>query len=135
MPNPVIDTGFASATEAHQHYARRLSLETDCADVFVALQAPSPGFVLVDTRSPDAYAERHVAAAVSIPNSELTAERLAEFAPDTRFVTYCWGPHCNGATRGAAKLAGLGFEVKEMLGGMWGWEQEGYPFEGNGAQQ
>ena len=42
------------------------------------------------------------------------------------FVTYCWGPHCNGATRAARALAGLGYPVKEMIGGIAGWRAEGY---------
>ena len=44
-------------------------------------------------------------------------------------VTYCTGPACNAATKGAAALASLGFRVKEMLGGIEAWEREGYPIE------
>jgi rhodanese-related sulfurtransferase len=128
MPNPVTEPGFARPDDARDHYLRRLTLETDCADVSVALQSGDAGFVLVDTRSAQAYADRHVPGAVTIPNAEMTPDRLSEYPTTTRFVTYCWGPHCNGASRGAAHLAGLGFAVKEMLGGMWGWEQEGHAF-------
>jgi rhodanese-related sulfurtransferase len=139
MSSPIVEPGFASPEETLAHYSRRLTLETDCADVFVAMQSGDAGFVLVDTRNPAAYAERHVPGAVSIPNAEMTAERLAGYPPDTRFVTYCWGPHCNGACKGAANLARLGYRAKEMLGGMWGWEMEGYPFSSQqpaaGSQQ
>ena len=120
---------FAPADVAAAHYARRLRLETDCADVHAAYAAGDPGFVLVDTRASSAYAERHVPGAVSIPNNELTRERLAEFGPSAQFVTYCWGPHCNGACKGAATITSFGFRAKEMLGGMWGWEMEGYDFD------
>jgi len=129
MTNPVSGPGFATAAESLAHYTNRLSLETDCADVFAARQQDDPGFVLVDTRSVDDYTASHVPGAVSIPNAEMTVERMADYPPDTRFVTYCWGPHCNGACRGAANLAGLGFQVKEMLGGMWGWEMEDFAFD------
>ena len=44
-------------------------------------------------------------------------------------VTYCWGPGCNGATRAALTLAGLGFRVREMLGGFEYWAREGLPVE------
>jgi len=119
---------FAAPTDVADHYERRLRMETDCADVYGAMQTGDPGFVLIDTRSVDAYAERHVPSAVSIPSPELTAASLAEFGADARFVTYCWGPHCNGAAKGAARIARLGYPAKEMLGGMWGWEMEGYAF-------
>jgi rhodanese-related sulfurtransferase len=119
---------FALPEVAAGHYARRLELETDCADVYAAMAGGHPGFVLIDTRAAEAYAARHVPGAVSIPHSDLSADRLAEHGADARFVTYCWGPHCNGACRGAARIAALGYRVKEMLGGMWGWEMEGYDF-------
>ena len=120
---------FAAPAEAAAHYGRRLELETDCADVHAAMATGDPGFVLVDARAPEAYAERHVPGAVSIPHAEMTSDRMDVYPPDTRFVTYCWGPHCNGACKGAARLASLGYPVKEMLGGMWGWEMEGYAFD------
>lgn len=44
-------------------------------------------------------------------------------------VTYCWGPGCNGATRAALTLARLGFEVREMIGGIEYWIREGLPVE------
>ncbi len=119
---------FATPAETAAHYARRLSLETDCADVHTAMQRGQPGFVLIDTRSPDAYAVRHLPGAISLPTAQITADRLAEFPPGSRFVTYCWGPHCNGACKAAATIASLGYPAKEMLGGMWGWEMEGYAF-------
>jgi rhodanese-related sulfurtransferase len=41
-------------------------------------------------------------------------------------VTYCAGPHCNGAARGALRLARLGRPVKIMAGGITGWMDEGF---------
>lgn len=44
------------------------------------------------------------------------------------FVVYCAGPHCNGANKAALRLARLGRPVKEMIGGVTGWTEEGFPF-------
>lgn len=44
-------------------------------------------------------------------------------------VTYCTSVACNASTKGAARLAALGFRVKEMVGGLEAWEAEGYPVE------
>jgi hypothetical protein len=55
-------------------------------------------------------------------------QRFAEPAP-LFFVTYCAGPHCNGAARAAGKLARLGFAVKLMAGGVTGWLDEGFMLE------
>ena len=54
---------------------------------------------------------------------------MREWPEGTLFVTYCAGPHCNGAARGAVRLARLGLPVKIMAGGMTGWADEGFEFE------
>ncbi len=127
--SPVAQTPAAPPSEALRHFARRLSLETDCADVHEAMTgAGQPAdFVLLDVRGPAAYARAHVPGALTLPHRDMTAERLAGWPEDTLFVVYCAGPHCNGADRGALRLAGLGRLVKLMLGGMTGWADEDFP--------
>jgi rhodanese-related sulfurtransferase len=64
---------------------------------------------------------------------------MREWPEGTLFVTYCAGPHCNGAARGALRLARLGLPVKIMAGGITGWADEGFKLEtgfaGTGAPQ
>lgn len=116
----------AAPADALAHFRARLALETDCADVHHALTTEDVDFVLVDARSTAAYEAGHVPGAVSIPHAQLTAARLAEYPAETVFVVYCAGPHCNGAQRAGANLAALGRPVKEMIGGVTGWLDEGY---------
>ena len=56
----------------------------------------------------------------------MTAERMAQYPRATAFVVYCAGPHCNGADKGAVKLAKLERPVKKMIGGVMGWLDEGF---------
>ena len=100
----------------------------EVADVAAALRAGDPGFVLIDARSPEAYAAGHLPGAVSLPHASIDADALAAL-PDEPIVTYCWGPGCNGATRAAARVAALGREVKEMIGGYEYWVREGHPVD------
>ena len=119
----------ASAADARAHFARRLSLETDCADVHEALRhatETAPDFVLLDVRGPQAYTQAHVPGALNLPHGLISRERMACWPPETLFVVYCAGPHCNGADRAALRLAELGRPVKLMLGGMVGWRDEGF---------
>lgn len=119
----------ASSEAAVAHFAGRLSLETDCADVAAAMTAGKIDFVLLHVvGSPAAYARRHVPGALHLRHADMTAERMAQWPADTLFVVYCAGPHCNGADRAALKLARLGRPVKLMIGGITGWEDEGLPF-------
>ncbi|WP_369140286.1 rhodanese-like domain-containing protein [Modestobacter versicolor] len=113
--------------DAAEHFARRLAVETDVSDVHAALESGRPGFVLVDSRSAGSWEQGHVPGAVHLPGRELAARAAAELDPAVPVVTYCWGPGCNGATRAALTLAGLGYRVREMIGGFEYWAREGLP--------
>jgi rhodanese-related sulfurtransferase len=125
MPSAVTQVPAADSASALAHFESSLHFETDCSDVRHAL-AQGADFVLIDVRSPELFARGHVPGACNIPHAKLIASRLAGYAAGTVFVLYCAGPHCNGAQRGAIRLARLGRPVKIMLGGMSGWREEGF---------
>ena len=122
----VSEVPAASAEAALRHFEARLTFETDCWDVNHAIANDQKDFVLLDVRSPELYAKGHVPTAINIPAGKLIASRLAEYPPGTLFVVYCAGPHCNGANKAAIRLAKLGRPVKEMIGGVTGWLDEGF---------
>lgn len=124
--NPVIETPASPSRDAVEHFERLFGFETDCWDVHESLKPESPGFVVLDVRSPQLYAAGHVPRAVSLPHGKINERSLAGYPADTLFVVYCSGPHCNGADRGALRLAKLGRPVKKMIGGITGWMDEGY---------
>jgi rhodanese-related sulfurtransferase len=126
MPSLVSHTPAALSCVALTHFSNRLAFETDCSDVYYSQQAGEVDYVLVDVRSPEHFAAGHIPGAINLPQRSINAERLAGFAASTLFVVYCAGPHCNGVHRAAVRLAGLGFAVKEMLGGVTGWLDEGF---------
>jgi len=116
-------------SDAAAHFARRLTVETDVSDVHAALRTGSPRFVLLDSRSAEAWEQGHVPGAVHLPGREIGARATAELDRSVPVVTYCWGPGCNGATRAALALAQLGYRVREMLGGFEYWAREGLPVQ------
>lgn len=127
--SPVSAVPAADSAAAFAHFSSLLSFETDCADVHAALEASdglAMDFVLLDVRGPALFARGHVPRAVNLPHGKIVESRLADYPPDTLFVTYCAGPHCNGATRAAIRLARLGRPVKVMTGGLTGWLDEGF---------
>jgi rhodanese-related sulfurtransferase len=129
MVNAVTEVPAAAPEEAIRHFESAFRFETDCWDTHEAMQRPDPGFVLVDARGPELYARGHVPGAVNIPHRKIIGSRMAMYPRSTLFVTYCAGPHCNGAARAAARLARLGFPVKLMTGGITGWVDEGFALE------
>jgi rhodanese-related sulfurtransferase len=122
----VTDIAPAESAAALAHFQALMRFETDCSDVHQALASGAPDFVLLDVRSPALFARGHVAGAINLPHGKIVGSKLQDFPPDTVFVTYCAGPHCNGATRGAIRLAQLGRPVKVMPGGITGWLDEGF---------
>lgn len=126
----VLETPAATPEAARQHFLAKLSVETDPADLRLDLERGRKGFVVVDTRSPEAYARRHIPGALNIPGRTVSAETTAALSKDDVIVVYCWSPGCNGATKAAVRFAALGFRVKELLGGIEYWVKEGCPTEG-----
>jgi rhodanese-related sulfurtransferase len=122
-------TDWACPADAAVHFAHRLAVETDVSDVAAALDTGVPGFVLLDSRSAEAWAQGHVPGAVHLPGREITARAPFELDRSVPVVAYCWSPGCNGATKAALTLAGLGFRVREMIGGFEYWAREGLPVE------
>jgi rhodanese-related sulfurtransferase len=126
MPNAVTQIAAAAPAMALQHFESQFTFETDCWDTHEALNGGQAGFVLLDVRSPALFDKGHVPGAVNLPHGKIIASRMSEYPKSTLFVTYCAGPHCNGAARAAARLARLGLAVKLMAGGMTGWMDEGF---------
>lgn len=131
MTSLIREIPAAIPSEALLHFSRRLAFETDCSDVHYSQEQNQVDYVLVDVRGPQAFQAGHVPGAINIPTSDMTAQRMDEFAHDTLFVVYCAGPHCNGVHRAATRLASLGYAVKEMIGGVTGWLDEGLPLTGD----
>lgn len=132
MASLVNEIPAAPSEQAEAHFARRLSLETDCWDVHDSSKSSTPDFVLLDVRGPAAYARGHVPGALNLPHGKITERRMAEWPEGTLFVVYCAGPHCNGADRAALRLARIGRPVKLMIGGVTGWIDEGFALESDG---
>lgn len=126
MPTAVTQVAPAPSAQALEHFQSALRFETDCWDVHASISSGEADFVLLDVRSPELYARGHLPGAVSLPHGKIIASKLEAYSPDAVFVVYCAGPHCNGAHKGAIRLAGLGRPVKLMIGGVTGWLDEGF---------
>jgi rhodanese-related sulfurtransferase len=125
----VLETPAAEPEAARRHFASRLAFETDVADLMADLGKGNTDFVVIDTRSPRSFGLCHIPGALNLP--KINAQTTAELPKDKVCVVYCWGPACNGSTRGALRLNELGFRAKELIGGIEYWRKEGGAVEGS----
>jgi len=112
-----------------EHYANKLAYEIDSWDLKTALDN-GERVVVIDARSPQAYAAEHIPGAVNIPHRTMNEASTAQLDRSALLVTYCDGIGCNASTKGALNLARLGFQVKELMGGIDWWKRDGYATEG-----
>ena len=114
-------------------YQRKLSYEMDSFDVYDAVERGEP-IVVVDGRSSSAYAEEHIPGAVSLPHREISFNSTEALDKSKIYVCYCDGIGCNASTKTALKLLTLGFQVRELIGGLDWWKRDGYATDGEKAK-
>ncbi len=114
------------STDQMNYYQSKLAYEADSADLYEALQSGEP-VVVVGGRAAGAYDEEHIPGAVSLPHGEISADTTASLDKSKLHVCYCDGIGCNASTKTALKLLTLGFQVRELIGGLDWWKRDGYP--------
>lgn len=115
--------------EQIKHYEGKLSYEMDPSDLFEAMNNEEK-IIPLDARRPEAFDREHIPGALNFPHRTMNADSTKDLRKDVVYVSYCDGIGCNASTKGALKLATLGFTVKELIGGLEWWKKDGYDTEG-----
>ena len=118
--------------EQLRHYERKLAFETDSWDLKVALES-GENILVIDARSPEAYQREHIPGAINVPHRQMSQETTKGLDRTALVVTYCDGIGCNASTKGALNMTRLGFQVKELIGGLDWWKRDGHKTEGSGS--
>ncbi len=111
------------------HYQRKLAYEMDSWDLSVSVKAGA-NIIVVDGRSAADYEAEHIPGAISLCHKDINFHTTESLDTDVTYVCYCSGIGCNASTKTAMKLLTLGFNVKELIGGLDWWKRDGYPTEG-----
>ena len=115
--------------EQIKYYESKLTYEMDPSDLFAALETEN-NLVVVDTRQSFGYEKEHIPTAINFPHRGMNEESVRDLDKSKTYVCYCDCIGCNASTKGALKLAKLGFNVKELIGGIEWWKFDGYATEG-----
>ena len=111
-------------------YQSKLEYEIDSWDLYQAIEN-NRDVVVIDARSAEAFAVEHIPGAINVPHREMSAHSTDHLDKSKHYVTYCDGIGCNASTKGALNMARLGFQVKELLGGLDWWKRDGYATQGS----
>lgn len=112
-----------------EFYKAKLTFETDSWDLYEALNNGEP-IIVIDARSAEAYSIEHIPTALNIPHRTMCENSTNHLDKTKTYVTYCDGIGCNASTKGALNMTRLGFNVKELMGGLDWWKRDGYETHG-----
>lgn len=97
-------------------------------------QVIASGGLIVDARSPELYAQGHIAGALSLPLTEIEAglpEFLERIAKDRIIIAYCSGFGCPDSFDLGVVLIEAGYlDVRVFEGGYPEWRDAGLPVTG-----
>ena len=87
----------------------------------VKMMGEETGYLIVDVRRPDEYAEGHIPDAINVPNEEI-ADEMPEALPDKDQMLFLYCRTGRRSKEAASKLAGMGYTNVYEFGGINDWK-------------
>ena len=126
---PIAQVLTPAEPTARIHWVGTLVDRRHPADLYAEIIAGAENLVVVDARYPEAYAREHLPTAINLPARQLDETTTAGLSREALYVVYCWNESCHASTKTAHRLEALGFNVKELHGGLETWRKQGFPTE------
>ncbi len=117
-----------------KHYEDKLKYEMDSWDLSLALKN-NENVIVIDARASNAYEYERVPSAINIPHKTMNIDTTKDLDKDALYISYCDGIGCNASTKGALNMAKLGFQIKELIGGLDWWIRDGHETHGENARK
>ena len=110
-------TGCVSPTEQEPSYRQ---IGTDEA---IAMMEEKNDYIILDVRTPEEFAEKHIPDAINIPNETIGTEEIPEL-PDKEQLILVYCRSGNRSKQASDKLVGLGYTNIVEFGGIIDWPGE-----------
>ena len=115
-------------------YQNKLDFEMDAFDLYKALER-GESVIPLDARQTTSFHKEHIPGAINIPHREINEATTRLLDKSALYVCYCDGIGCNASTWGALNMTKMGFNVRELIGGIVWWKFDGYPTEGENPSE
>ena len=110
-------TGCARAGNQTNSY-RQISM-----DEAVAMMAEESGYIILDVRRPEEFAEKHIPNAINVPNETIGTDEISQLPDkDQLIMVYCRSGR--RSKEAAEKLVKLGYTNIVEFGGILDWKGE-----------
>ena len=110
-------TGCASSNNQTNIY-RRISM-----DEAVTMMEQGSGYIILDVRTPEEYAEKHIPNAINVPNENIGTDEISQLSDkDQLIMVYCRSGR--RSKEAAEKLVKLGYTNIVEFGGIIDWKGE-----------
>ena len=92
-------------------------------DEAITMMEEESGYIILDVRTPEEFADKHIPGAVNIPNETIGTEEIPELPDkDQLILVYCRSG--NRSKQASEKLAALGYTNVVEFGGINSWPGE-----------
>ena len=92
-------------------------------DEAITMMEEESGYIILDVRTPEEFAEKHIPGALNIPNETIGTEEIPELPDkDQLILVYCRSG--NRSKQASEKLAALGYTNIVEFGGINDWPGE-----------
>ena len=92
-------------------------------DEAITMMEEESGYIILDVRTPEEFADKHIPGAVNIPNESISTEEIPELPDkDQLILVYCRSG--NRSKQASEKLAALGYTNVVEFGGINSWPGE-----------
>ena len=101
----------------------KLSYRQITMEEAVAMMGEESGYIVLDVRTAEEFAEKHIPGAINVPNEEIGTAEIPELPDKAQLIlVYCRSG--NRSKQAAAKLAALGYTNITEFGGINSWPGE-----------
>ena len=92
-------------------------------DEAITMMEEESGYIILDVRTPEEFADKHITGAVNIPNETIGTEEIPELPnKDQLILVYCRSG--NRSKQASEKLADMGYTNVVEFGGINSWPGE-----------
>ena len=92
-------------------------------DEAIVMMAEESNYIILDVRTAEEFADKHIPGAINIPNESIGEEEIAEL-PDKDQLIFVYCRSGNRSKQASEKLAALGYNDIREFGGINDWPGE-----------